>query len=153
MNEFITNPTTQTVLQVLAAIGAVCLFQLFMLRTRKAYLGWRAQQDKLDKIPRDWREYVLGRLQVMIDTAQQITIKSVYEILDGPDGLRYFNQGCRLRVDPGIYGHCLVVTVYNNKWGCKLLVPVTIPTHWSESDWPLNVAILNQCREMVRIDK
>lgn len=151
MNEFVMNPTVQAVLQVLAAIGAVCLIRLFQLRVRKAYLDWRDSQDKLDKIPWDFREHVLDRLQVLIDSRREITIRSVYEILDGPGNRKYIELGCRFSVDHGIGGECFIVTIYNDKWLSKLMVPTTIPTYWGENDWPLNLTILNQCRAMVRV--
>lgn len=151
MNEFMTNPTVQAVLQVLAAIGAVCLIRLFQLRARKAYLDWRDSQDKLDKIPWDFREHVLDRLQVLINNRREITIQSVYEFLDGPGTRKFIDLGCRFSVDYGVGGTCFVVTVSNDKWLSKVLVPTTIPTYWDGNDWPLNLAILNQCRAMVRI--
>lgn len=151
MNEFITNPTVQAVMQILAVIGFGCLVHLFYRRARKGYEDWRKRQDELDKVPREFREYVLGRLQVLINTQQEITIPDVYAILNSPDGHRYSAQGCRLCVNPGVNGQYFIVTVYNDKWRCKLLMPNDIPPHWNENDWPLSVTRLNQCNEMVRI--
>lgn len=151
MNEFMMNPTVQAVLQVLAAIGAVCLIRLFQLRVRKAYLEWRENQDKLDKIPLDFREHVLERLQVLIDSRREVTIQTVYEILDGPGTSNYIGLGCQFSVDYGVDGECFIVNIFNDKWLSKLLVPTTIPIYWGENDWPLNLAVLNQCRTMVRI--
>lgn len=150
MNEFITNPNTQAVLQILAAVGAVCLIRLFCRRARNSYLEWRERQDELDKIPGDFREHVLDRMQVLVNSGREITLQTIYDTVNGPTVSRYAAQGCRFSVDVGVGGTCFVVMVYNDKWRCKLLMPKTIPAHWGENDWPLDLNILNQCRAMIR---
>lgn len=151
MNEFITNPTVQAVMQVLAVIGFGCLVHLFCRRARKGYENWRKRQDELDKAPREFRDYVLGRLQVLIDTNQPIDALKIYDIINGPDGRLHAKQGCRINIDVGPNDQYYIVAVGNDKWRAKLLMPKVIPPHWKESDWPLDVATLNQCNEMYRI--
>lgn len=147
MNELLATYVGQSLMQLLALIGIVFLARAVIRWAHKQYVDMRERHDKLTRVPREFRHFVLARVQVLLDSGVPLDAKLLYDISNEPTARGYTSEGCRIHVD-SVSDKCFILVVGNDKWRCKLLVPNVIPPHWEKTDWPLDVTLLNQCNGM-----